>query len=66
MSPESPGPRELHIELEDGSMVSGGAVDFDDNDGSWGTTTTVDTDRIRSVAIVDQNGTTGCSASFQA
>jgi hypothetical protein len=57
---------ELRIELEDGSMISSGAVDFGSNDGSWATTTTVDTDQIRSVAIVDQTGTTWCSALFEA
>ena len=57
---------ELRIELEDGSTVSSGMVDFDNEAGSWGTTTTVDTDQIRSVAIVDQTGKTWCSASFGA
>ena len=56
---------ELQIELEDGSTVSSGEVDFGRKDGSWATTTTVDTDQIRSVAIVDQSGKTWCSASFE-
>ncbi len=57
---------ELQIELDDGSTVSSGPFDFGNEAGSWGTTTTVDTDQIRSVAIVDQTGKVWCSASFEA
>jgi hypothetical protein len=57
---------ELQVVLEDGTAVGLGAVTFGNEGKSWGTTTTLDTDRIRSVAIVDQSGVPWCSALFEA
>lgn len=56
---------ELHLELDDGTAVGLGAITFRGDARSWGRTTTVDTARIRSVAIVDHTGRIWCSATFQ-
>lgn len=54
----------LQAVLDDGSEVSLGTVAFGGDDGSWGTTTDLDVDRIRTVAIVDETGRVWCEATF--
>jgi anti-sigma factor RsiW len=54
----------LTAELDDGTPVTLGAITFGEPDGSWGTTTTVDTTRISHLAIVDETGHVWCTATF--
>jgi len=55
---------ELQAVLDDGSTAPLGAVTFHGDDGSWATTTDLDTGRIRSVAVVDETGRVWCAATF--
>ncbi len=61
-----PGAYELRVELADGSRVDFGPVTFRDDTGSWATTTTLEPDEIRSIAVVDETGHVWCSATFDA
>ena len=54
----------LVVELDGGSVATLGIVTFNEADGSWGTTTAIDTSRIRRAAIVDEAGRVWCSATF--
>jgi hypothetical protein len=54
----------LQAELADGSQAQLGAVTFHGEDGSWATTTDLDTEQIRSVAVVDETGHVWCAATF--
>lgn len=55
---------ELLAALDDGTEMSLGTVSFAGDDGSWATTTAVDTGRISTVAIVDTTGRIWCRAQF--
>ncbi len=54
----------LVVELDDGSAATIGTVTFNQADGSWGTTTTIDTTRIERAEIIDETGRVWCSATF--
>lgn len=54
----------LVAELADGDSVTLGEITFGEPDGSWGTTTTIDTAQIRQLAIVDDTRHVWCTATF--
>ncbi len=54
----------LQATLATGKTVDLGTVRFDDGDGDWGTTVSIDPSDIRRVAIVDEDGRTWCEGTF--
>ncbi len=60
----APGEYVLRAELDDGTTIDLGDIAFDEANGSWGITTEVDADRIRSVSIADATGRVWCTGSF--
>jgi hypothetical protein len=62
----SPGEYWVRVELDDGSTTELGPVEFHGDTGSWAMTTSLATEDIRSVAVVDSTGRVWCAASFEA
>ncbi len=54
----------LEAQLHNGSTVDLGPIAFSADDGSWATTTTLDTTTIATVSIVDDTGHVWCSGTF--
>ncbi len=54
----------LEAQLHDGSTVELGPIAFSAEDGSWATTTTLDTTTIANVSIVDETGHVWCTGTF--
>ena len=54
----------LHAELDDGTAVDLGRIEFSNADGSWGTTTDIDVNHLRTVSVVDDTGHVWCAGEF--
>ena len=59
------GPRyALRLELDDGDTLEVGDFGLGDGTSSWGTTTEVEAESIRSVSVVDDTGRVWCTGEF--
>ncbi len=54
----------LRAELDDGTPVDLGQIQFGGRDGSWGTTTDLDVTHLRTVSVVDDTGHVWCTGEF--
>ena len=64
LSGDGPHEYRLHAELDDGTHRDLGALEFATRSGAWGTTTTVDANRIRTVTVTDTKGHIWCRGEF--
>ncbi len=65
-STAAPDEYRLRVELDDGSTSELGPVEFHDDTGSWAMTTSLATEHVRSVAVIDATGRVWCAATFDA
>lgn len=63
-SPDNPLEYRLELGFDDGSTTEVGPITFDADGGAWATTSALDVDRIRTLAVIDHTGQIWCSAEF--